>query len=235
MRLDKFLADANLGTRKHVKTLIRKKHVKVGEKVIIKSDFNFNPESEQVFVDGNLIEYHREIFLLLNKPEGYICSSIDELYPSVLNLIDPKLAKRVKIVGRLDVDTTGVLLLTDQGKINNRLIHPKLKIEKEYHAVLNRNVPIDILPDLNGDIEIGQGEIVTPKKVELINENTCRIIITEGKYHEVKRIFKHFGLEVVKLERKRLGFITASGLEKGNYRFLTFDEVEKIKRITKMI
>lgn len=233
MRLDKFLADSNLGTRNHVKTLIRKKHVTVNGKLVRLSDTNINLEKDKVEVDGNPIHYEQEIFLLLNKPKGYLCSSIDELYPSILNVIDPIYAKRVKIVGRLDVDTTGVLVLTDQGKLNNRLIHPKFKIEKEYEAVLNNNVPDEILPLLTQEIEIGEGEIVKPKKVERIKPDTCRITVTEGKYHEIKRIFKHFGLEVIELRRIRLGFLTVDDLEIGESRLLTEDEINYLKDLTK--
>jgi len=234
MRLDKFLANSNLGTRNHVKTLIRGNHVKVDGNIVKLSDYNLKPEKEVVTVDDKIIEYHKEIFILLNKPEGYICSTIDELYPSVLHLIDNQYAKRVKMVGRLDVDTTGVLLLTDQGKINNSLIHPRLKVEKEYEVVLNHDVPKEILPLLVEEIDIGKGEKVKPKKVDLINPNTCRIIITEGKYHEVKRIFKHFDLEVIKLTRTRLAFLTIGQLKKGESRLLNSEEIERIKTITKV-
>ena len=232
MRLDKFLANANLGTRNHVKTLIRGGHVCVDGEINKHAEYNLKPDAEIVTVDEAVVEYHEEIFLLLNKPEGYICSAIDELYPSVLNVIDSQYVKRVKMVGRLDVDTTGVLLLTDQGKINNSLIHPKLKIEKEYEVVLNHDIPESIVPSMTEEIDIGENETVKPKAVNLIKPNTCRIIITEGKYHEVKRIFKHFNLEVVKLERIRLAFLTTDGLAKGESRLLTQEEIEKIKAIT---
>jgi len=232
MRLDKFLANANLGTRNHVKTLIRGGHVCVDGEVNKHADYSLKPDEQIVTVDEELVEYHEEIFLLLNKPEGYICSAIDELYPSVLNVIETQYVKRVKMVGRLDVDTTGVLLLTDQGKINNSLIHPKLKIEKEYEVVLNHDIPESVIPLLTEEIDIGENETVKPKMVNLIKPNICRIIITEGKYHEVKRIFKHFELEVLKLERIRLAFLTTEGLDKGESRLLTQDEIEKIKAIT---
>ncbi|MDD4532276.1 MAG: pseudouridine synthase [Bacilli bacterium] len=232
MRLDKFLADANLGTRKHVKTLIRSRHVNINNSCVTLSDYNLNPELDKVEVDGKLIKYRKEIFILLNKPKGYICSNIDELYPSVLNLIDQQYAKRVKIVGRLDVDTTGVLLLTDQGKINNSLVHPRLKIEKEYEAVLNHPLPKNIIPQLTEEIDIGKDEKVKPRKVYLINDNTCRIIIAEGKYHEVKRIFRHFDLEVMELRRIRLAFLNVDDLQIGESRLLSDVEIEKIKAIT---
>jgi len=234
MRLDKFLADSNLGTRNHVKTLIRGKHVTVNGEVVRISDTNINLENDKIEVDGSPIKYVEEIFLLLNKPKGYLCSSIDELYPSILNIINPIYAKRVKIVGRLDVDTTGVLLLTDQGKLNNRLIHPKFQVEKEYEAVLNNDVPDEILPLLIQEIEIGAGEIVKPKKVEKIKSNSCRIIVSDGKYHEIKRIFKHFGLEVIELRRIRLGFLTVDDLQIGESRLLNENEINQLKDITKI-
>jgi 16S rRNA pseudouridine516 synthase len=127
-RLDKYLADASLGTRKHVKKAIRSGIVTVNQKTATDEGMLIDETKDQIAFQGKIIPFQQEVFILMNKPVGYMCSTIDELYPSVLNLIPEELRKRTRIVGRLDQDTTGVLLLTDDGKLNNRLIHPRLAI-----------------------------------------------------------------------------------------------------------
>ncbi len=235
VRLDKFLADSGLGTRKHVKKLIRSGLVTIDG--IIEKDFSvvFDPSIKKVQVHSDVIEYSSEIYLLLNKPEGYMCSTIDEKYPSVLNLIDPIYQKRTRIVGRLDADTTGVLLLTSNGKLNNRLIHPNTKIEKEYEVSLDHGLTeSDFKTIQSGNIELDKDTVVSPKRLTCITPYIVRIVVTEGKYHEIKRIFKKYGYSVIALNRVRLAFLTCEGIKKGSYRELTSEEIEKLKEITNM-
>ena len=235
IRLDKFLADASLGTRKHVKKYVRSGKVTVGGVVIDDGAHLFDPEKEEVAVDGKIIEYTSEIYLLMNKPSGYMCSTIDEMYPSVLNLIDPIYRKKTRIVGRLDADTTGVLLLTSNGKLNNRLIHPNSKIQKEYEASLDHGLKDeDLAKMLSGPIQLDEDTSVTPIKIERIEPYIIDIIVTEGKYHEIKRIFKKYGYSVIGLKRVRLDFLTVEGLKEGEYRPLTTSEVSHLKKITSM-
>lgn len=235
IRLDKFLSDAGLGTRKHVKKAIRSGKALVNGVIQDDGAHLIDPSKDIVIVDNHLIEFNDEIFLLMNKPEGYMCSTIDERYPSVLNLIDPSYRKRTRIVGRLDADTTGVLLLTSNGKLNNRLIHPNTKIEKEYEASLDHGLTEEDYKKLtSGPIELDKDTSVTPKKIEIIQPYIIKIVVTEGKYHEIKRIFKKYGYTVIKLKRIRLGFLTADGVKEGEYRKLTKEEILKIKEITKM-
>jgi 16S rRNA pseudouridine516 synthase len=232
MRLDRFLSDAGLGTRKHVKKAIRAGHIKIDGKPVLEEAYNLDPEKEKVTADDQPVEYHKEIFLLMNKPEGYLCSTIDEEgYLSVLNLIDPSYQKRARIVGRLDVDTTGVLLITDDGKLNNRLIHPKQAIEKEYHAELNHSVrQEDLDAIMSKGVNFGEDDLIKPKKIVKISDQEVSITVTEGKYHEIKRIFHHFGYDVIKLDRVRLGFLTYEGVERGQVRPLTAEEILKLRK-----
>lgn len=234
VRLDKFLADQNFGTRKHVKKIIRNHTITVDDKLIKDPDFKFNPELQRVFIDGELIEYQSHIYILLNKPEGYICSTIDESYPSVLNLIDAQYQKRARLVGRLDVDTTGVLLITDNGKLNNKLIHPNSGLEKEYLVTYNRNLNDADLQILSSKIDLYDDGIVQAKKVEQVSLNQAKITITEGKYHQIKRMAKRAYLEVIKLDRIRLANLTYGDLKQGEYRFLTEEEIENLKSLVKM-
>ena len=171
---------------------------------------------------------------MLNKPSGYICSNIDERYPSVLRLIDSKYLKRIKLVGRLDADTTGLLLLMDNGKISNRLIHPNTGIEKEYLAGVDKEVSDKDLEILRGKIDLYDDGIIQAKKVELVGPKLLDITVSEGKYHEIKRMCKRANLEVVKLTRLRIGELKLGDLELGQYRHLTKEEVNYIKKAVNM-
>ena len=236
MRLDKFLANSNYGTRKHCKKLVKSGLVTLNGVKAKVPDLDFDPNTTEVLVDGKKVEYFENVYIVLNKPKDYISSLIDEEgYLSVLNLIDPIYAKRVRIVGRLDVDTTGLILLTDNGKLNNRLAHPHREIEKEYIVRVNHDIPLDIVDKVKEPIDIGKGEIAQPCVIKDIDKDTCHIILKEGKYHEVKRIFKHFRLEVIELKRQRIAFLELGDLEEGKFRLLNEEEVEKLKELTDLV
>ncbi len=233
-RLDHFLSLQNFGTRKHVKKLIKSKLVRINDEIITNADFKFDPEKNKVYVDDKLINYQKEIYILMNKPKGYMCSTIDELYPSVLNLVDPELQKRCRLVGRLDVDTTGVLLITDNGKLNNRLIHPHLGISKEYLVTFNNDLTEKALTILRGKIDLYDDGIVQAKQVKQVDHNKAIITILEGKYHQIKRMAKRADLEVIELDRIRLDSLTYDGLKQGEYRFLKDEEITYLKKICQM-
>lgn len=229
MRLDKFLSNAGLGSRKHIKKAIRSGAVLIDGQPVLEESYNLNPDKEKVVFASNEVPYFQSIYLLMNKPKGYICSTIDELYPSVLNLLDPQLQKRARIVGRLDVDTTGVLLITDNGRLNNRLIHPKTDVEKEYQAELDHPISDEVINTiLSKGVQLDDETLIKPVRITRVNEDTVRIVVKEGKYHEIKRIFHRFGLEVVDLDRIRLGFLTYEGVNQGEYRVLSEEETDKI-------
>jgi len=230
IRLDNFLANNNLGTRKGVKKLIRNKKIKINNQIILDYAYKFDPEIDKVYIEDNLIEYQKEIYILLNKPKNYMCSLIDELYPSVLNLIEPSLQKRLRIVGRLDADTTGVLLLTDNGKLNNKIIHPSSHLEKVYKVTFSHDLTSKALEILSGEIDLNEDGIVQAKKVEQIDKDKALITITQGKYHQIKRMAKKAYLEVIDLDRISLDVLTYEGLKQGEYRFLKDSEIEYLKQ-----
>ncbi|MCI2068142.1 MAG: rRNA pseudouridine synthase [Bacilli bacterium] len=236
MRLDRFLSEMGVGTRKHCKKAIRSEKVLIDGNIITDEGFLFDPEKNKVTLDGKLLTYQREFYILMNKPQGYMCSTIDELYPSVLNLIDPSLKKRARIVGRLDADTTGVLLITDNGKLNNRLIHPNLGIEKEYVAELNHPLgEKDRLKLLLEGVVLDEGEeAIKPASLTLLSPLEADIIVKEGKYHEIKRMFHRFGYDVMSLRRIRLGFLVLGDLKEGEMRNLSPEEVLNLKKLVGM-
>lgn len=232
MRLDKFLADLNFGTRKRVKKLIKTGHVKVDGKIVVNSSYNFNENKSVVSFDDEPIDYTPFVYIMLNKPKDYISSTIDELYPSLVNLIDPIYAKRVRIVGRLDADTTGIILLTDDGKLNNRLTHPNRNIPKIYQVTVNHEIAPKLIEEFAKGVSIGRDEVTRPATLEIIESNVAKVSLREGKYHEIKRMFAHFDLDVIALDRLKFGPLTYEGLEVGEWRLLTDDEVEVLRELT---
>lgn len=232
MRLDKFLSDLNFGSRKRVKKLIKAGHVKVNDEVITDSSFDFDENNEVVKYDDEVLEYLPFVYLALNKPKDYISSTIDELYPSIVNLVDPMYAKRVRIVGRLDADTTGIILLTDDGRLNNRLTHPNRSISKIYRVTLNHDIPEKLIEEFAKGVDIGKGEITRPAELKIVASNVAEVTLKEGKYHEIKRMFDRFDLDVIELDRLLFGPISYEGLEVGESRKLTHEEVEKLMELT---
>ncbi len=233
MRLDRFLANSGLGSRKACKKIIRTNDIRVngvrvtdGEMLITGSD--------RIEVNGKEIPNTPYVILLMNKPEGYMCSMIDENYPSVMNLVPDLYRKKVRMVGRLDQDTTGLLLLTDNGILNARLAHPKTKVEKTYLATVNHILRPTLVELFNHEIDIGRGETAAPSKLEIIDEYHAYLTVHEGKYHEVKRLFGHFNYDVVGLKRVRLGPIELGDLKEGEFRLLNEDEVDSLLEVTHM-
>lgn len=226
MRLDRFLAEANFGSRKHVKKMIKDRRIRVFDDIITDPGFSLDPDSAEVYFDDVIIPYQKTLYYLLNKPKDYMCSTIDELYPSVLNLLPEIYQKRLRIVGRLDADTTGVLFLTDDGKLNNYLANPKNHIEKTYRVTLNHDLSPALVDRLRSPVDIGRGEISSPCKLEIVNPNVGLLTLMEGKYHEVKRIFHHFDLEVIDLDRIKFHQFEYGNLKLGEYRRIEEKEIE---------
>ncbi len=230
VRLDKFLADANFGTRSHVKTLIKHGFIKVNSEVIKNPSFSFDPLKEKVFYNDQLISYEEEAVFLINKPKDYICSNIDELYPSILNLLPSELFKKLKIVGRLDVDTTGTLLITTNGKLVNYFTHPKNSINKTYFVKVNHKINPAMVEAVKRPIDIGKGEFSLPCELEIISDDSAKITLSEGKYHEIKRIFHAFNLEVLELDRLNIDkySYTNYNLKQGEYYKFNEEELNDI-------
>lgn len=233
MRIDRFLSINGFGSRKSVKKLFHKSAVKVNDEIV--TDYSINiTGSDVIKVDDQIIENHEYVTLMLNKPEGYVSSLIDERYPSVMNLIPEKYRKRVRIVGRLDYDTTGLLLLTDNGILNNRLASPKYHIDKTYEVTVNHLLKpglVDIFKA--GNIDIGRGEIASSAILKIKSDYEADITIHEGKYHEIKRLFGKNSYDVIKLNRISLGPIKLD-VKLGETRLLTEEEYDKLLELTHM-
>lgn len=231
MRLDRFLSVHGFGSRKASKKVLKNYSVVINGKPI--HDWSMQIKGDDVImVDGKIIPNTPYVVLMINKPEGYMCSMKDENYPSVMNLIPEEYRNRVRMVGRLDQDTTGLLLLTDNGVLNAKLAHPKTKVEKKYYVTVNHILRPTLVDLVNQPIDIGRGEITRPSKLEIIDEYHAYLTVSEGKYHEVKRIFGHFSYDVIKLERVMLGPISLGDLKEGEVRLLSEEEYDALLEIT---
>ncbi len=226
MRLDKYLADMKLGTRSEVKKLIQKGKIKVDGTVIKKADFHVSDGAKVTYLDEE-IDYVAYEYYLLNKPKGYY-STLD-YSPNVLELIDSR-RKDLAPVGRLDKDTEGLILITNDGQMAHKLISPKSHINKRYYVITDKLLPLDIGKDFKKGVDLGDF-VSMPAVYEPIDEYSCFLTIQEGKYHQVRRMFEHFGLTVIYLKRMSFSFLELGNLESGEYRELTEAEVEALQNV----
>ncbi len=224
MRLDKMLAHLGYSTRKEVKELIRKGYVSVdGE--IIKSDDTKVDENSEVIIFDEEVKYDKYIYLMLNKPDGYISATYDNNLPTVLDLIYGYESRNLFPVGRLDIDTYGLLILTNDGNLAHRLLSPKYHVDKKYYVkydgVYNDNVPKIFEKGIPLD-----DFVCKPAKYEDLGNNEAYVTISEGKFHQVKRMMEYVGLTVTYLERIEFGPLKLdTNLKRGEFRRLTEEEV----------
>ncbi|MDY4796635.1 MAG: pseudouridine synthase [Floccifex porci] len=225
MRLDKFLADMQIGTRSEVKKLIQKGHVSINEQIVKKVDTKVDEETI-VYVDGLRVDYVSYEYYLLNKPAGFLSATQDSHYPVVMELV-PCIRKDVGIVGRLDKDTEGLLLLTNDGELNHRLLSSKNHVLKKYYVQVDTDIP-DNAEDVFSKPIVFEEFTSLPAEFEYIDNRSAYLTICEGKYHQVKRMFEKIGCTVTYLKRVQFGSLTLDGLESGQYRTLTEGEIKDL-------
>lgn len=227
MRLDKFLSNNGFGSRKDVKILIKKQNVYVNNVLIKQADFSFDPTKDIVKINDKEIEYKEFYYFLLNKPKGYISATEDYKQNTVLDLLPEFSHLDLFPVGRLDKDTTGTLLITNDGQLAHALLSPKKHVDKVYIATLDKDIPPSIIKDFENGI-ILDNELTLPAKLEILEKNIAKVTLHQGKYHQVKRMFSHFGLEVIELHREKFAFLNVDNLPLGEYRELTLEEEKEI-------
>lgn len=235
LRLDKYLADMGLGTRQEVKRKIRKGMVSVNQETVKSPDCKIQEGVDLVSVEGRSISYAAYEYYMLNKPAGVVSATEDLHDPTVIDLIHTKQRKDLFPVGRLDKDTEGLLLITNDGLLAHRLLSPRCHVDKTYYARIRGAVTQeDVLAFAEGvDIgEDGQVERTMPGILEVLTSNAeseIRLTIQEGKYHQVKRMFLAVGKEVTYLRRERMGTLVLDmDLKPGEYRLLTDEEKKGI-------
>ncbi len=231
MRLDKYLVHVGYGTRSTVQKVIKAKKVKVNDQIIIKPETSIDPVASIVEVNGEQMDYQEFYYFILNKPGGYITATEDDREQTVLDLLEQRdQNKEVFPVGRLDKDTEGLLILTNDGKMAHSLLSPKRHVDKVYYArVSGRMVEEDVEVFAKG-ITLNDGTTYEPGKLEIITsgeESEIYVIIREGKFHQVKRMVQAVGKEVIYLKRVKMGgFSLPEDLGLGAYRKMTQEELD---------
>ncbi|OZN48918.1 16S rRNA pseudouridine(516) synthase RsuA [Gallibacterium anatis] len=227
-RLDKFLSEYTGLSRSQATKALRQNLVKVNQQFVKDGALKVSPEDVVEF-DGETLEWvSGNQYFLLYKPEGYVCSHDDGEYPTVYQFFDYPLSSRLHTGGRLDVDTTGLVLLTDDGQWSHRITSPKYHCEKTYLVTLADPVEDFYLEQCaQGILLKGEKQPTKPAQIEIIDDYNLNLTIVEGKYHQVKRMFAALGNKVIALHRWRIGqIILDPQLEEGQYRALTDAEVQ---------
>lgn len=236
IRLDKFISEMSGWTRSEVKKIVRTGSVTVDGNEVKKPETKIDEKLSIVSVDGRQIKYNKYEYYMLNKPKGFVSATTDREHKTVVDIISSSEKKDLFPVGRLDIDTEGLLLITNDGELAHRLLAPKNHVEKTYYVEVS-----GILDDVDVDavekgLDIGEEKNTIPAKMEILktdiqnNISSCYLTIHEGKFHQVKRMMKKLGKTVTYLKRVSMGsLILDSKLKKGNYRKLTEQEIIELK------
>lgn len=226
-RLDKIISSQFNISRSEAKTCIRRGQVLVGGTVAKDYGMLVMPETELIVFNGERLNYKKNIYIIMNKPRGVLSASTDKSRKTVVDIL-PEELKRSGLfpAGRLDRDTTGLLIITDDGDFAHRIISPKKKIKKTYIVWLDEDITPDICRKFSEGVTLSDGTLCAPAKLTHIDKNISEITITEGKYHQIKRMFGTVGIGVNELHRKSVGGLTLpENLSEGSSRELT--EMEK--------
>ena len=226
-RLDKIISSQFNISRSEAKTCIRRGQVLVGGTVAKDYGMLVMPETEQIIFNGERLNYKKNIYIIMNKPRGIVSASTDKRRKTVVDIL-PEELKRSGLfpAGRLDRDTTGLLIITDDGDFAHRIISPKKKIKKTYIVWLDEDITPDICRKFSEGVTLSDGTLCAPAKLTRIDKNVAEITITEGKYHQIKRMFGTVGIGVNELHRKSVGGLTLpENITEGSSRELT--EMEK--------
>jgi len=233
-RLQKYMAACGVASRRKCENIILDGLVMVNGQVIKELGYKIDPESDSIQVNGVQIVKEKKVYILLHKPTGYVTTVTDpQMRKTVIDLI-PEIENRIYPVGRLDYDTSGLLLLTNDGDLANKMTHPSFELEKVYVAKVDGEINEDNIHKLETGIMLEDG-ITAPAKVTLLNNNKensfVQLIIHEGRNRQVRRMLEAVGNTVLKLRRERIGFLNLEGLEVGKYRELTIEEINKLKQL----
>ncbi|EAR59873.1 16S rRNA pseudouridine(516) synthase RsuA [Neptuniibacter caesariensis] len=230
MRLDKYLAQSTGFSRKEVRRFMKAGEVVVNDLEIKDPALHISDEDD-VYLSGYPVEAPGEKYLMLHKPLGCVCSNDDSTHPTVLSLLDLPRAEELTICGRLDVDTTGLVLITSNGKWAHKVTSPKHKTGKRYQVTTADPIPQDAITKFaKGLMLINEKERTKPAELTIIGEYEAEVVLTEGRYHQVKRMFAAIGNKVEELHRVSIGAISLDeDLEPGEFRFLTDEEINSIQ------
>lgn len=236
LRLDKYLTEMGEGTRSQIKEMARKGRIFVDGIPEKKAERKIHPEQNQVSVDGRLVSYVRYEYYMLNKPQGVVSATEDSRYQTVIGLIADRKRNDLFPVGRLDIDTEGLLLITNDGDLAHQLLSPKKHVDKVYFACVEGELPPDAKQRMAEGLVLSDGTPTRPALLEILKQGNeeaaseIRLTIREGKFHQVKRMFEALGCCVVYLKRMSMGSLTLDeDLRPGEYRPLKEEEIRKLK------
>lgn len=232
IRLDKFLAEMQVGTRSQVKQMIRKKQVAVDGEIISAPDMKVEPEKQEITVSGKIIRYAKYEYYMLHKPAGTVSATKDHKEKTVLDLLPKDSRRDLFPVGRLDKDTEGLLLITNDGDLAHRLLSPKKHVDKLYFAKINDTIDDADIQAFAEGLDIGDEKPTLPAQLRVLSnqeEAEVEITIQEGRFHQVKRMFEARGKKVVYLKRLAMGSLKLDeSLKPGESRLLTDEEIERL-------
>ena len=237
MRLDKFLANSGIGTRKEVKEILKNKKISVNDTFVKDGKIQIDEEKDIVKYEDKIIYYKPFVYIMMNKPAGVISATEDSHHKTVIDLLNNEYRTYdIFPVGRLDIDTEGLLLLTNDGVLSHNLLSPKKHVDKKYYVKIVNSLSDDDIKMLENGIKLEENFVTKKAKVEIIcnnsekNENLAYITISEGKFHQVKRMFKAVNNEVLYLKRVKMGgLLLDEKLKLGEYRELTEEELNNLK------
>lgn len=229
-RLDKILVSVGAGSRKEVQKLIRSGRVSVDGEVITKPDYKLDEDKSEVALDGQALNVKKHIYLMLNKPAGYVSATEDNLSRTVLELVPDNLYRKGLFpAGRLDKDTEGLMIITDDGDFAHRMLSPKSHVYKTYFAELDKTPTEDDIKSFEGGITLDDGTRLLPAELEVVGDRKARVRIREGRFHQVKKMFAARSMKVMYLRREKIGGLALdSNLPKGSCRELTNNEKEAV-------
>ena len=228
-RIDKIISSQIGYSRKEVKELIKKKRVTLNNKLVTKSDQKINPKEDNIKVDGKEITIKKKIYLMLNKPKGYISATNDNSLPTVLELVPSEYIHRNLFpAGRLDKDTTGLMIITDDGDFAHNILSPQKHIPKKYNVTIDIPLTEEMIEKFKQGIKLIDGECKSAI-LEINSKYNATVTLTEGRYHQIKRMFGCFNAKVIELERISMGnFYLPKDLELGECREFTKEELEQV-------
>ena len=229
-RLDKFISSQTPLSRKEAVKAIREKRVTVNGTITTAADVKINPAADTVTLDGGRVSYRQYVYYMLNKPAGVVSATEDRAERTVLDLLPAELRRDgIFPAGRLDKDTTGLLILTDDGDYAHRMLSPKKHVDKTYIAALDREPGDEIPARFAEGLVLGDGTACQPAEAAIMDNGRVRVVIREGKYHQVKRMFASLGYHVEALERVRIGALSLDpDLPRGGIRVLSEDEAARV-------
>lgn len=231
LRLDKMLCDMNIGTRSQVRVLLKQGQIQVNGETVIKPEYKVDEKNDRITCKGERLQYQKYAYYMLYKPAGVVSATQDNTCRTVTELLKKENYRDLFPVGRLDKDTEGLLLMTNDGELAHRLLSPKKHVSKVYEVHMREELSKEAAKQLEEGVDIGEDRLTLPAKVEFLTGQIIRLTITEGKFHQVKRMLKAVGNEVIYLKRVSMGsLVLDENLKKGSYRELTQDELYNLMK-----